>query len=194
MNIEELKQTVYQHAGDLRRETFVMAIDLAYQRDFRHIVETGTIRTATNCPDGLSTLTWALYCELVKSQCISVDISKDSIAQSRLAVQGHEFRVEYIQQDSVTFLSKHKDPIDLLYLDSYDYEESNPLPSQLHQMAELGAAYGKLSARSLVLMDDCALFGGGKGLLSAKFLEQRGWKLLANKYQKLYSSPDYKCA
>lgn len=191
MTIEELKQNVYELAGEQRRDTFVKAIEQAYAREARHIVEVGTVRVADKCPDGLSTLIFALYCELLKIQCYSVDISKESIAQSKLAIAGHEFRVNYVQADSVMFLSNHHDPIDLLYLDSYDYEENNPLPSQLHQMAELGAAYGKLSPKALVLMDDCNIPGGGKGLLSAQFLDQRGWKLIGNGYQKLYSAPTW---
>lgn len=77
--------------------------------------------------------------------------------------------------------------IDVLYLDSYDYNPDDPLPAQLHQVAELGAAWSKLTDKSLILIDDCNIKGGGKCGLSDPFLKERGWKLVFNAYQKLYS-------
>jgi hypothetical protein len=78
-------------------------------------------------------------------------------------------------------------PIDFLYLDSYDYDAKNPLACQIHQLAEVGAAYGILSDKAIILMDDAQLEGGGKARLATDFLLERGWKIVLDKYQRLFS-------
>jgi hypothetical protein len=50
---------------------------------------------------------------------------------------------------------------------------------------EVGAAFGKLVGRNIVLLDDCNIPGGGKGLLTTKWLIERGYKLHMSKYQNL---------
>lgn len=51
----------------------------------------------------------------------------------------------------------------IFYLDSFDFDISNPLPSQKHHLKEIEAAYDKLTDNSVVMIDDCDLPGGGKG-------------------------------
>lgn len=186
MTREELIEKAGLIAGDLRRESIVKTLDLMFQREARIIVETGTIRHA-QIDEGGSTLIWAMYCEMKDGLCCSVDIDPNSIKESSQATQGYEQWVRYEECDSVKFLGGFQIKIDLLYLDSFDCGTDNHLPSQLHQLAELGAAYARLGNDSLVLLDDCNIPGGGKGLLSAQFLEQRGWICLHNAYQKLYA-------
>jgi hypothetical protein len=73
--------------------------------------------------------------------------------------------------------------IDLLYLDSYDYDENNPGPPQEHNLNEVIAAYDKLTDNSIVMIDDCNIPGGGKGKLAIQYLQDRGWRLYTNKHQ-----------
>lgn len=186
MTRDELIAKARTIAGDLRQESIVKTLMKMFQREARIVVETGTIRHA-QIDEGGSTLIWALYCETEGGWCVSVDIDPESIKTSRQILQGYQGRVRYQVHDSVEFLGDFQMPIDLLYLDSLDCGTENHLPSQLHQLAELGAAYVRLGTESLVLLDDCNIPGGGKGLLSAQFLEQRGWICLHNAYQKLYA-------
>ena len=44
--------------------------------------------------------------------------------------------------------------VDLLYLDSYDYEESDPYPSMVHHIKELAVILGRMRTGSLIAVDD----------------------------------------
>ena len=56
--------------------------------------------------------------------------------------------------DSVKYLKTFTQPIDLLYLDSYDVDFSNPLPSAQHHLNEFNAVKHLLHKGSIVLIDD----------------------------------------
>ncbi len=55
--------------------------------------------------------------------------------------------------------------IDLLYLDSYDFDAANPVPSMMHHLKELCAIAPALKARTLVVVDDT--FRALRGLKAA---------------------------
>jgi predicted O-methyltransferase YrrM len=150
------------------------------------LIETGTLRDAS-LVDGGSTILFARLANATDSQFYSVDNCQShlDVAAAELKKVGLDARFACI--DSVVFLSCFQTPIHILYLDSYDYAEGNPLPAQIHQLAEIGAAYGKLSDDAVILLDDCNIPGGGKGLLTDRWLTERKWNLLHDKYQKLYS-------
>jgi len=59
--------------------------------------------------------------------------------------------------DSVEYLKTFTQPIDLLYLDSYDVDFSNPLPSATHHLNEFNAVKNLLHKGSIVLIDDTPL-------------------------------------
>lgn len=92
-------------------------------------------------------------------------------------------RIHFVCSDSIAFLQNFGKTIDFLYLDSYDFDFNNPLPSQYHHLYEIQAAYPKLSENSIVMIDDCDLPHGGKGKFAIEFLTERGWKILENRYQ-----------
>jgi hypothetical protein len=81
----------------------------------------------------------------------------------------------------------------LLYLDSWDYpvgaDDGSRAASQEHCLGELDAALPSLHARSLVLIDDGDLPGGGKPLLAKRRLADLGWSPLVDAYQTLWSAP-----
>lgn len=83
------------------------------------------------------------------------------------------------------FLSRFDRPIDFLYLDSWDFDFADPAPSQQHHLREIIAAYPRLHAQSMVLIDDCNLPHGGKGRLVIQYLAERGWRVLHSEYQTL---------
>ena len=113
----------------------------------------------------------------------SVDVSERALLESLQAIPKLVSYVRFVQSDSVSFLASFNKPIDLLYLDSYDFVESDPLPSQQHHLNEIMAAYPFLHENSIVMIDDCDLPHGGKGALAIEYLLMRGWKIYAKHYQ-----------
>lgn len=187
MTIEDVLKLATDKAGDLRRDSFCKLIDLVRQRKAMHIVETGTYRGCEG--DGMSTLILSALALATHSYFASLEINPENIVSAKSMLSAHNRFADFICGDSVATLSMFPNfrQIVVLYLDSYDYDPKNPLPAQMHQLAELGAAYGKLSADAVVLLDDCNMEGGGKGLLADQFLKERGWKLVHDGYQKLFS-------
>jgi len=84
--------------------------------------------------------------------------------------------------DSAAFLKNFDKTIDFLYLDSWDYSETDPMPAQIHCLNEIKGAYDKLSPNSIVMIDDCNIPGGGKGKLAIQWLLERGWRLHINRH------------
>lgn len=171
-------------AGPQRWETFLEATKLAHEIGVKCIIETGTWRGIA--ADGQSTLLLAKLAIELGSDFYSVDNNADHIEASKSKMRElGMFNVQHSLCDSTFFLSIFASPVQLLYLDSYDYSESNPEPAQLHQMSEIGAAWGKLRGSNIVLLDDCNIPGGGKGVMTTKWLIERGYKLHMSKYQNL---------
>lgn len=171
-----------RRAGTVRRDTFVKAADLAMGMGVKEIVETGCYRGIDG--DGQSTLIFTELADFLKGRLISVDLNPEHVERAKAKVPGGPR--EIICRDSVEYLSHRTTEIGLLYLDSYDYYHGDPLPSQIHQVAEIGAAWAKLTPKAIVLLDDCNIPGGGKGLFTEKFLLERGFTLVADSYQKLF--------
>ena len=73
--------------------------------------------------------------------------------------------------------------IDLLYMDSFDYNRADPGPAQRHALAEVKAAAPHLSPNACVLIDDNDQVGGGKGELAKKFLAKNGFVCLMDHFQ-----------
>jgi len=178
---------------DKRFITFKKAFELMEERRVKTIVETGTARYGANNfeGDGGSTILfsdWASSHEGCK--VYSVDISKECIKAAEPAVAPYQKAVSLICSDSVDFLKNFNQKIDFLYLDSYDFDSTNPSPSQYHHLKEIEAAYDKLTSRSIVMIDDCRLPYGGKGKLVIEYLLQRGWKILEDQYQVILIKED----
>lgn len=170
-------------AGSARTDTFLAAVQLAQQRGLTSIVETGCVRTWPNSPDGASTRIWAEYAAAVGGRLTSIDANEHSIATARRAVEGLEAFVDLVHADSVDAFREINVPIGVLYLDSLDWDPAAPEPAQLHQLAELAAAYRNLTPDSIILLDDYALPGKGKCGLGVPWLTLRGWRMAAVGYQ-----------
>lgn len=183
MSNDELFKTVELLAGDFRAPSFRRAAELAVEFRCKHFVETGCFRGITY--DGQSTRILGMLAVHNGGRLDSVDIDPGHVAKAKKFVSDI-YAVSIHQHDAVSWLSARVDPIDFLYLDSYDYEPSYPPPAQIHQVAEMGAAFGKLLTPCVVLLDDCNIVGGGKGLLTDLFLKERGFKLEYDGYQKLF--------
>lgn len=170
---------------DKRYQTFVDALALMNARKAKVIVETGTARNGYEnfLGDGGSTVIFAHWASEHGSEFYSVDIDKNNIATAKQAIGGNYPNAQFIISDSIEFLRCFDRTIDFLYLDSYDFEQDNPLPSQMHHLKEIQVAYPLLTENSVVMIDDCGLPHGGKGKLAIEFLLSQGWKIYREGYQ-----------
>lgn len=186
------------------RETLSMALSLLGEQPAL-IVETGSSAWGTN-----STMLFDSYCNSFGGQCRSVDIRLEPLLMLQTLTTS---RTTLYCNDSVSFLNElsvegHK--IDLLYLDSWDVNWDDPMPSAIHGLNEYLAAIKNLKAGSLVLVDDtpktveniravqpllakpyeqfCERFGfaPGKGALVKQLIETSGrGTIIAHEYQLL---------
>lgn len=181
MNLEQISEW----AGPMRANSFRIVAQLIREKGLLYISETGTFRGEPN--DGQSTRIFAHIAESQKGFFTSIEINHDHLQKSILRAQELNYwqNVSFCLLDSVKALSEQT-RIDVLYLDSFDHDPANPLPCQLHQLAELGAAYGKLTPNAIVLLDDCDYPTGGKAKLSTAYLLQRNWHLLYDGMQRVF--------
>jgi len=182
----------YLKPSDKRFSSFALIEQLVVQRAPKIWVETGTARYGrANCTgDGCSTMIFADFLRRYPGELYSVDIDSDALMRAKKAVRFAKDRVHFIPSDSIAFLKEFSYPIDLLYLDSYDFNQANPEPSQYHHLKEIKAAQDKLHKNSIVMIDDCDLPHGGKGKLVIQYLIERGWKVIHNGYQVILIAHD----
>ncbi len=193
MNYEENIENINYFAGNLREYNFKFIEEYIKKNNCLNILETGTIRGHPDTfnylgGDGLSTLIFAHFSKIYNLNFYSIDVSPHSISQSKEILKQfnlHDY-VNYINSDSVKFLSEFKEKIDILYLDSYDFTENEEFNSQNHQLKEIIAAHDKLKKHSLVFLDDCDQRDEGKCRLSSDFLINNNYTLLVKNYQRIF--------
>jgi predicted O-methyltransferase YrrM len=168
-----------------RYASFVACLELMDQRNAKILVETGTARGGDRgfISDGGSTIIFADWAKDHDAQLTTVDINFRSIFQSKQAVNPINSCVHFVNQDSIWFLRRSNQKIDFLYLDSFDFDPNNPLPSQRHHLTEISVAYPLLTKQSIVMVDDCDLPHGGKGELIIDYLKKQGWGVVFSGYQ-----------
>jgi hypothetical protein len=171
--------------NDKRFSSFILALQLMKERDAKVIVETGTARGGDQnfIGDGGATIIFGDWATRNDARVYSVDIDSNSIEAAKNAAKKYEENLTLVCSDSVDFLGSFSQPIDFLYLDCYDFDANEPLPSQLHHLNEIIAAYPCLHPGSIVLIDDCDLPHGGKGKAVIDFLIEQGWKVVFDGYQ-----------
>jgi hypothetical protein len=121
------------------------------------IVETGSMREPGNwVGDGQSTFLWNEFGGFFETRVHTIDLDPQAAAVVRQYccddVQAHT-------GDSIALLyemAKQADApqIDLLYLDSLDYDVNNPFPCMFHYIMELIAVRPRLGKGSIVAVDD----------------------------------------
>ncbi len=159
-------------------------------KEFYTIIETGCMRASFGklCfgDDGCSTYLFDKFINYYDGQVLSVDISEDSCGHARKMVSK---KTEITTSDSVKFLwnLNINENIDFVYLDSFDVEIDNPIPSQLHHLKELCALISKLNKGTLIVIDDHDAFftNGkiGKSQYVNKFMEDIGAEKYFEGYQ-----------
>lgn len=133
------------------RTTMAHALELLENKP-AHIIETGSSAWGTN-----SSLLFDSYVNSFGGKLDSVDIRPDP-ANSLKRLCSPKSR--FFCNDSIAFLKKiasDQSTIDLLYLDSWDVDWSDPVPSALHGLNEFLTIYPALQPGSLLLIDDTPL-------------------------------------
>jgi hypothetical protein len=215
MNFFEQFDSEWASRLGLRKSGFRSAFEyLAKNRPRGHlIIETGCARRAENWEiDGLSTFLFDRFAEAHDGEVMSVDLNPKACECASSLVGP---RTKVFNEDSIPFLHRlgrelvqANRPIDLLYLDSFDFSLDNPAPSAVHHLKELCAIAPALSPKALVMVDDSfrrigALRTGldsfavlhdqgigGKGMYVAQYFEQLGVPILFEGYQCGWVIPD----
>jgi|TARA_R110002012_G_scaffold312025_2_gene522076 hypothetical protein len=170
-------------------------LDEKKNKDF-FIVETGCMRADHGQlalgDDGASTYIFDDFINYYDGEVASVDINPDNVAHAQKMVSD---KTQVYCSDSVEFLwnipAKRK--IDLLYLDSFDFEPEDPIPSQKHHLKELTAVMKNLRKGSIIMVDDnlntpefewfTKIAQGGKAGFVKEFMKDIGAELLLDEYQ-----------
>jgi len=180
----------------VRAPTFARAFEYLDTRDGPiTIIETGSMRNPDNWEgDGCSTVLFDHYQRDRKGVFWSIDLDDRVIC----AVAPHSLQCTcLVTADSLHYLPSlartHRQPVDLLYLDSFDFEMDDPIPSALHHLKELYAALPLIGPDTLVMVDDSpiSLDGTpsgtmritGKGRLVAEYAAEYGATLQFAHYQ-----------
>ncbi|MBA2729052.1 MAG: class I SAM-dependent methyltransferase [Parachlamydiaceae bacterium] len=172
---------------NFRYITFEKVLTLMKERNVKTIVETGTTRGVLLqdifAGDGGGTILFSEYALRNDARVYSVDILQEAFENAAHFLTPYEGFIFTVCDDSVNFIKNFNSTIDMLYLDSYDFDINDPSPSQVHHLNEIIAAYPLLTSRSIVMIDDCGLPWGGKGALAIQYLQEQGWKTLIQAYQ-----------
>jgi len=188
--IEELLK-----GSPIRAPTFIKALEYLDKVKPTILIETGTsrgrfdINLPSICGDGASTLIFALWCSQNNAKIYTVDIEQVCIDNCKLniAALGLTEYVDFVVSDSVEFLKNcGLSDLKFLFLDSYDFDFNNPVPSQMHHLNEYLAVKDKLHKSCCILIDDCGLPHGGKGFFVEKQLLTDNFKLVKGGYQHFY--------
>jgi hypothetical protein len=153
------------------------------------IVETGCMRIPRNWDgDGQSTFMFDALARERHGLFFSIDITPEAIDTARRACSS---ATHLVLNDSVATLHALARampmPASLLYLDSYDVDLANPLPSAIHHALELTAARPLIGPGTVVCVDDYG-FGedGGKGMILDRFFSITRAEVVYSGYQKAW--------
>lgn len=163
-----------------------MAIILFMMNKGKVIVETGTLRVLDQWSDGQATLVLGKVTQFYPSKLFSVDIDENAVDASKEATKDIK-NVTITKSDSVEYLKKFKQKIDLLYLDSMDCPtEGDATESQAHCFNELKAAEKNIHDKTVIVIDDAKWPNGGKAKLAREYLLSKGWEIIPFEYQDLF--------
>jgi hypothetical protein len=189
---EQYRQHFHSRLGK-RADGFEVIFDaLPKPRRNLLVVETGCLRIPRNWDgDGQSTFMFDALARDCNGLFFSIDITLESIDTARRACSS---ATQLILNDSVAALHALSRVVpmqaSLLYLDSFDFDLANPMPSAIHHALELTAARSLIGSGTIVCVDDYALGSeGGKGMILDKFFSSIRAEVLHSGYQKVWRVP-----
>jgi len=179
----------YNHPKNFRFDSFKFALDEAYKRNHKILVETGVSRgkqkflffVKKNWNDGMSTMIFCDYVKFINGHLYACDINKKNIDNAKKFIKNNKDFVTFIQDDSLNFLKNFENKVDFLYLDSLDGQFTE---SSEHQLKEIEIAINLLNSNSLILLDD----KGVKTNLSLDFLKKKNYKIINETKQQVLLS------
>lgn len=146
-----------------------------------NIVETGCMRAPEDWGGaGFSTAIFGRYAQLVKGSLTSFDLSETNCRFASNWCRQFAPYVNIVVSRGDEGISKFPEKIDILYLDSLDSESPG---HQEENLKEFKAAESKLHPACLVCIDDTPAMDTGKGVLTVKYMLERGWKIIYAGYQ-----------
>jgi predicted O-methyltransferase YrrM len=159
------------------------------------VVETGCARQENNFEgDGMSTTIFDTFIDYHGGEFYSVDINPDNVRFATAMVKKANLTcsdsVKFLHNQSKVWVTQNR-KIDLLYLDSFDFDLNNCHPSSLHHIFELTAIMPCLREGTMVCVDDnpeCVDANGnpidaGKGLYIKQFMDLIGKERIYTGYQ-----------
>jgi hypothetical protein len=109
-------------------------------------VETGCSAHGTK-----STLLWDKFVNFYDGSVSSVDLNEHAVNNTNSLISE---KSKVFHSNSLDYLPKVDSLIDFLYLDSYDVDFLNPLPSAVHHLEEFNRVKHLLHKNSIILIDD----------------------------------------
>ena len=179
----------YNIPKNIRFNSFKFALEEAFRRNLKIIVETGVARgkqnflffSKVNWKDGMSTLIFSEYARYVDGHLHACDINPRNIKNAKKFTNKFKDKVTFYLEDSVSFLRNFNKEIDFLYLDSLDAQYSN---ASEHQLNEIKNSIKILHKNSLILLDD----KGGKTNLSKNYMLDNGLTIINETKQQILFS------
>ena len=176
---------------DKRADGFAVIFDRLDKHPRPLIVETGCLRVPDNwAGDGQSTFQFDWYARERQGSVFTIDINSASIDSARRACSGTTSTILNDSRPALHSLGQNcARPASLLYLDSFDLDLNDPMPSAMHHATEMMAARGLIGEGTIVCVDDFdvpPLGAGGKGLIVDQFMASIGARLLYSGYQKIW--------
>ena len=154
------------------------------------LIETGCMRIPGNwAGDGQSTFMFDALAKARDGFLFSIDVTMESIDTARTACSS---ATHLLLGDSVATLHALSGLLnrraDLLYLDSYDLDPRDPMPSAIHHAMELIAAQPLIGPNTIVCVDDygVGVKPGGKGLVLDQYFSRIRARVLYSGYQKVW--------
>jgi hypothetical protein len=191
LSFDQQFETYFRQRLAAREEGFaVLFAALAEQRHSPLVIETGCLRIPGNwAGDGQSSFLFDAWTRHNGGRFFSIDLLPESIETARRACSS---ATNLICNDSVAALHAMsgllREPATLIYLDSYDVQPADPMPSAIHHALELTAAWPFIGPGTLVCVDDYEIGTqqGGKGFIIDNFLHSIRAETLYSGYQKLW--------
>jgi hypothetical protein len=178
-----------------RQASFEIMLNHLRLADNPLIVETGCSRSLQHGfhGDGFSTIIFDKFVDTFGGQLLTVDLDQQHVDFSRSQVSA---KTQIFCEDSVVWLKNlsrelklQNKPINLLYLDSFDFYPNDPHPSSFHHMKELCAIMPCLQPGTMIAVDDN--FGDvnsriGKGKYVEEFFQNINIPLVYDGYQLIW--------
>lgn len=150
-----------------------------------NIMETGCVWTDNWRGQGCSTKLWEWIADKTDGVAFSFDISDEHVELARKFCP----KAHIALMDSIEGLNSYDTTnLDLLYLDSYDYNPPYGL-SELHHAGELAVCYERLPSGCLIAIDDCSSDTEGKHALVCAFFKRMGIEPLLRSYIYVWQKP-----